>query len=1189
MRLKGQPHPADDMDAPWCTQALWLEEGSGTMFRRLKTLVAASAVCLGLATSSTSFAHAFEPRVPETFFGVSATELWNETVLNRDAARDAQLNGMKAIGADWVRVEIGWPEVEPVAPLSGVHTYNWSAADRLVAALAQRNMELLAVPGATPSWAAGVDGAAASCGRRSEVAAGRAADYGSFVGAVARRYGPTGTFWASRPDLPKIPVRRWELWNEPNWNGFWCPKPDPEIFATLVKRAADSVHGIDPDAQVILGGLAALQDSRHEGDRLKGMAADEFLERAVEREPGLTQAIDAVGFHPYDIDPDVDLAMVGWLRRHLDDQGFGNAEIVLSEFGWRRGTGLGALTELLRAANYTNLVGRLPRTDCGISAVAAYAWQTKELDLLNPDHWWGISSPLTGLLHPSGQAYRDQVALYEGRGPTPAPRSVIEICGAAEPPDSDEDGTPDEEDDYPIDPDRDRGSGEDPPPPPEEDPVEPRTREPRKSDSFFGATIVQLPDDFTRLGDDFEAMASVRIASARFRVDWSWIEPVAPTDPTYTQRARWNWMDRVILKMGAEGIRPTPAFGSIPGWAPSSGTSFDSAFSAFVSRFAERYGREGTFWSENRNLDEEQLAVRDFEVWQYGNLTAHAADGVATPADYAATYSAVRATVKGIDPGARAVASLGELGVGGRAGAFLREMQAARPTLSGSVDAVHVWAEHSRTSASVDVVMRDTRRGLEAAGNAQSPMLLSFGAPTAGAGAMTENERAAFFEQVVSRAARSDCGVGGIFAHAWTTPESNPNEPYEWMGIADPDDSSLSGTAIAYRDTASSFLGYGSVAAPSDAVHPCDALPPDTDGDGTRDPADPAPLDPTISTPTQAPPLAPTISGGPSSPTNSRSASFTLTAAGAASFQCKLDSGVFESCQSNPTFSNLAHGAHTLRVRAVDGLGLVGAESVKTWTVDVVGPSVVNVSGPIPISLDSRVTFSFSTDDPGSQVACQLDGHPWENCASPKVYSFIGDGAHDFRTRAVDVVGNVGQIRLTQFAVRTQPGGASITSGPASGEVTGSLPEFGFSSDFAASYECRFEAESWAPCSDATRHVPAAPLEQGIHAFEVRGVGGTGKLGMSASRTFEVDATPPKVSINLEKATRKAARFTLAVVDSSGVSDLECSLDSGNFKTCGSPHVVKKLKRGRHELSVRATDTVGNTGQGSKRWSVRGR
>ena len=485
----------------------------------------------------------------------------------------------------------------------------------------------------------------------------------------------------------------------------------------------------------------------------------------------------------------------------------------------------------------------------------------------------------------------------------------------------------------------------------------------------------------------------------------------------------------------------------------------------------------------------------------------------------------------------------------------------------------------------IDGVVRETRYGLDDSGNPEARILLSFGAPTLGSGSMTEAARAAFFAEVASRAARGDCGVDGIFAHAWTTAQTNPTNPYEWFGIADSNSFTLSQTAVAFRDVAGASGGYGSIAAPLAAVHPCVTLPPDSDGDGTADPADPAPQDPSSSQPTQAPPPAPVIGGGPSAITGSRVATFNLSAQGAVSYQCKLDGARrYEPCGGSPSFSGLTHGSHQIQVRAVDDLGLVGADAVRTWTVDIQGPVITDVSGPIPLSLDSRVGFSFSTDDPGAQTMCQFDGHPWESCSSPKVYPFVGDGNHDFRTKAVDAVGNVGPVHLTKLEVRTSPGMASVTSGPDAGSTTGTLPEFSYSAQYAAKYNCRFDAQPWAPCSGAESHVPAAPLAEGAHVFAVQGVGGSGKLGASASRNFQVDATAPTIQVNVRKAQTTTARFTIAAQDSAGIASLECRVDSGAFDACRDSRIIKNVKPGLHILAVRATDPFGNASEATASW-----
>ena len=36
--------------------------------------------------------------------------------------------------------------------------------------------------------------------------------------ALVGRYGPAGSLWAERPELPRIPIRAWQVFNETNRN-----------------------------------------------------------------------------------------------------------------------------------------------------------------------------------------------------------------------------------------------------------------------------------------------------------------------------------------------------------------------------------------------------------------------------------------------------------------------------------------------------------------------------------------------------------------------------------------------------------------------------------------------------------------------------------------------------------------------------------------------------------------------------------------------------------------------------------------------------------------------------------------------------------------------------------------------------------------------------------------------------------
>jgi hypothetical protein len=90
----------------------------------------------------------------------------------------------------------------------------------------------------------------------------------------------------------------------------------------------------------------------------------------------------------------------------------------------------------------------------------------------------------------------------------------------------------------------------------------------------------------------------------------------------------------------------------------------------------------------------------------------------------------------------------------------------------------------------------------------------------------------------------------------------------------------------------------------------------------------------------EAPDTAPpdtAITEGPAAKTKKKTATFAFSGSDAralASFQCKLDSGSFESCTSPKTYSGLKKGSHTVAVRAVDAAGNVDpTPATRTWKV----------------------------------------------------------------------------------------------------------------------------------------------------------------------------------------------------------------------------------------------------------------
>ena len=88
-------------------------------------------------------------------------------------------------------------------------------------------------------------------------------------------------------------MRRWEIWNEPNFVQFWRPQPDPVAYRQVYEALRATILRVDPTAEVAVGGLGGLTSTAPPG--IPGL---EFLHRLTRTRP----PINAVAIHPYSSD-----------------------------------------------------------------------------------------------------------------------------------------------------------------------------------------------------------------------------------------------------------------------------------------------------------------------------------------------------------------------------------------------------------------------------------------------------------------------------------------------------------------------------------------------------------------------------------------------------------------------------------------------------------------------------------------------------------------------------------------------------------------------------------------------------------------------------------------------------------------------------------------------------------------------
>jgi polysaccharide biosynthesis protein PslG len=131
------------------------------------------------------------------------------------------------LGVGIVRQPFDWSRVE-----RSPGEFDFDAYDGYVKQAATAGMSVLPILARPPQFRSSRP--AGSTSRAMFPPASNAA-YAAFVGAAVRRYGPTGTFWRSHPNVPFLPVHAWQVWNEPNIPNFWRSGVNAKEYVALLR------------------------------------------------------------------------------------------------------------------------------------------------------------------------------------------------------------------------------------------------------------------------------------------------------------------------------------------------------------------------------------------------------------------------------------------------------------------------------------------------------------------------------------------------------------------------------------------------------------------------------------------------------------------------------------------------------------------------------------------------------------------------------------------------------------------------------------------------------------------------------------------------------------------------------------------------------------------------------------------
>ncbi len=270
--------------------------------------------------------------------------------------------------------------------------------------------------------------------------------------------------------------------------------------------------------------------------------------------------------------------------------------------------------------------------------------------------------------------------------------------------------------------------------------------------------------------------------------------------------------------------------------------------------------------------------------------------------------------------------------------------------------------------------------------------------------------------------------------------------------------------------------------------------------------------------PDTTPPIA-TIDSHPVNPSSGASAVFKYHSNEAgSSFECSLSTGAddFSPCPATGrTYTNLADGDYTFKVRATDKASNQGLPATFGWEVDnslpdTDPPQTSIATKPPDPSGSSTASFTYVSTEPGSTFECKLDGNPFAACgASGITYAGLSQGQHTFQVRAIDASKNVDPTPAGYTFSIVLP--VTPPSPPASTAIPASRPA---------------PARAVAPVQTVLSAKPAAETRDRTPTFRFR---------------------------------------------SSPGAMFRCKLDGAAFRPCRSPFTTKTLSFGKHTLKVRAS------------------
>jgi polysaccharide biosynthesis protein PslG len=274
---------------------------------------------------------------------------------------------------------------------------NWGPYDQLIFRAASARMRVVPVLLGSPRFAA----------RKFQYPPRSARNkkrWAAFVRDVVRRYGRRGTFWRQNPTVPYKPITAWQVWNEPNFRGYWNGHPSARGYVRFLKLSRRAIKKADPRAKIVLAGLPETR---------LGVPGHLFLPKLYRARA--RRLFDVISLHAYARNSREVLKSVKLVRSIMRRYGDGRKQLWITELGWATGGKVSKGTRKFK----TSKRGQAARLRGALRAVLRarrryrigmfiwFSWRDRP-PLRGERNWWAINTGLftrAGLAKPAWSSY----------------------------------------------------------------------------------------------------------------------------------------------------------------------------------------------------------------------------------------------------------------------------------------------------------------------------------------------------------------------------------------------------------------------------------------------------------------------------------------------------------------------------------------------------------------------------------------------------------------------------------------------------------------------------------------------------------------------------------------------------------------------------------------------------------------